>query len=96
MPNKPYKFPNPETYALDKPVVFCPKERILKLYKQSTGKTHTSLTSKIVLWFAKESKAKGWAGCILVPIVQTKHHAGCILANQRALNLTLKAILIPN
>lgn len=76
-----HKFPKAAAYALNKPVVFCPKDTVLALYHLAHPDIEplTSLTVKIAKWFHTEAQSYGWAGAVLSPTVGTRHHAGCLL-----------------
>jgi hypothetical protein len=81
MPGKKLKFPVPRDYPAKDPVVLCPTERVIGLYKQATGKTTKRIAKKITEWFAAEAKKHEWADCRFLPTVQSRHSAGCILLN---------------
>ncbi len=88
------KFPDPLKHTLDKTIVLCPKEEVLKLYKQETGQEAKSLTLKIAKWFDAEARKRGWAGCSLSATTKKNIYAGCSLINKKSIDITLQAICI--
>jgi len=78
---KPHQFPKANAYASHKPIVFCPKAKVLVLWNQNhkSAKPMSSLTDKVANWFDIQSQNHGWAGAVLAPTVGTRHHAGCLL-----------------
>ncbi len=73
------KFPLPSDYAAKDVVVFCPSDRIISLYNQHTHEGAKRLSAKVRNWFREQAYAHGWAGVQFLPVVQTKHGAGCAM-----------------
>ena len=94
MPNKPYKFPQPIDYPAKDPIILCPADRVIKLYKQALSKDAQRVSPAVRQWFVDEAIANGWADCRFLPVVQSKHSAGCILLNPAVVKVTLKRITI--
>jgi hypothetical protein len=94
MSGRKYKFPNTGDYPKKHPVVLCPADRVLNLFKQETGGSAKIIAKKVKEWFEKEALHKGWAGCKFVPEVQSVHGAGAILLNPLSTTITLNQIVI--
>ena len=73
------KFPKPDDYAAKDAAVFCPADRIVALYNQDSGKSAQRLAAGVKSWFRTKAYGNGWAGVHFMPIVQTKHGAGCAM-----------------
>jgi hypothetical protein len=94
MPGKKLKFPKPDEYQANTPLIFCPAERVIGLYNQATGKDAKKMAKKLKEWFIKEAKSKGWAGCHVVPEVQSKHGAGYVLLNPPSVSISINKVTI--
>jgi hypothetical protein len=81
MPKK-HKFPEPSDYQKKDPLVFCPNDRVVKLYNEATGQKRKSIAKKVIEWFKEEAPKHGWIDSFELPVVQkpTKS-AGFVLFN---------------
>ena len=81
MPKK-HKFPAPTDYQKKDALVYCPNERVVKLYNEAHGTKNKSVAKKVIEWFEQEATKQGWTTCSELPVVQkpTKS-AGFVLFN---------------
>lgn len=85
---KDFKFPDPKDYPPKHPVVMCPGERVLNLYKQETGDDAQRLVKKVKTWFTAKAMQEGWSAVHFLPEVQSLHGAGCLLLSKGEPKLT--------
>lgn len=83
-----FKFPDPKDVPPKHPVVMCPSERVLNLYKQETGEDAQRKGKKVKAWFEQRALSEGWAAVHFLPEVQTLHGAGCLLLAPGAPKIT--------
>jgi hypothetical protein len=88
------KFPETKDYGAKDPVILCPGERVIAIYKQETGKKAQRIAKKMKEWFMAEAKRRGWADCRFVPEVESRHGAGCVLLNPLSVKVTVNQIVI--
>lgn len=72
-------FPQSGRRSPDNPAVMCTAERVLGLYKQSTGKKATNVSATVRTWFKTEARKHGWTGVEFLPEATSQKSAGCVL-----------------
>jgi hypothetical protein len=76
---RPFKFPNPNDYSLNKSATFCPADRILNLYNQDNSSDAQKISNTVREWFANRATQEGWSSVHFLHEVETEHYAGCAL-----------------
>lgn len=94
---KPHKFPAPADYQKKDALVFCPPDRVVKLYNEAKveKKKKKAIAKKVIEWFMAEAPKHGWIACSELPLVQkpTKS-AGFVLFNPSLVKIERRVILI--
>ena len=82
---KPHTFPEAKSFGAVDAIMFCAREKILKLYNQVDAHIDAKYYSeKVQLWFAEEAIKREWVACLPVHDVdKPTKFAGCILFNGR-------------
>ena len=96
MVGRPFKFPDPNDYALKIPAVLCPADRVLSLYNQNSGQVAQRISQSVRGWFYAAAHQAGWGGAHFLPEVQSNHGAGCILwVGHRGLPQAVQVMMTP-
>jgi hypothetical protein len=93
-PRRPFVFPDPANVAPAQPAVICTAERVLDLYRQSTGVTRVRVVQSVKDWFTQAARENGWEGVTFLRDFQTEHTAGCVMWRPAEIQATVNVTKI--
>lgn len=92
---KAHKFPLPSDYLKGDSLIFCPDERVIKIFNQHHGTDRKSMAKTVRAWFIPKAKELGWVDCSFLPIAQSPtKSAGCVLFHPNGVSIQQNAIMI--
>ena len=79
---KHHKFPDPQDYRRGDALIFCPNDRVIKVFNEHHEASRKAMAKTVKDWFVAMAKEAGWSECWFLPVAQlATKSAGCVLCH---------------